>query len=284
MMKVIECPRDAMQGIDEFIHTATKIEYLNKLLKVGFHTLDFGSFVSPKAIPQMRDTAHVLEGLHLDQTDTRLLAIVANRRGAEDACQFGEIAYLGFPLSLSETFQQRNTNKTIEEAFVTVEEIQTLCLKHSKQAVVYLSMGFGNPYGDPYEPEIVSSFIQRLQALGVGIVSLADTVGVATGDEVRMALKSAISAFPEIEIGAHLHVSPANVGDKLQAVFDSGCQRVDGALRGYGGCPMAKDELVGNMPTEHIIQALPASDKPWLDGKALKEALQLSSEVFLDLE
>ncbi len=279
-MKVIECPRDAMQGIEAFIPTATKTEYLNKLLEVGFDTLDFGSFVSPKAIPQMRDTAEVLEGLNLGSTDTRLLAIVANVRGAEDACQFPEITYLGFPLSISETFQLRNTNRTITQAFEIVEKIQGLCASHGKEQVVYLSMGFGNPYGDPYSPEVIADFIERLQGLGIRIVSLADTVGMATGSEVNGALKGAIEAFPDLEIGAHLHAAPTQVEEKVLAVIDAGCQRIDGALRGFGGCPMAEDDLVGNVPTEEILSLLATNEKPWLRDEPLQQALALSGNVF----
>ncbi len=279
-MKVIECPRDAMQGIEAFIPTATKAEYLNKLLEVGFDTLDFGSFVSPKAIPQMRDTAEVLAGLDLGSTETRLLAIVANVRGAEDACQFPEIAYLGFPLSISETFQLRNTNRTIAQAFEIVEKIQGLCVSNGKEQVVYLSMGFGNPYGDPYSAEVITDFIERLQRLGIRIVSLADTVGMATGPEVHGVMKGAIEAFPDLEIGAHLHAAPTQVEEKVLAVIDAGCKRIDGALRGFGGCPMAEDDLVGNVPTEKILSLIAANEKSWLQDEALQQALALSGNVF----
>jgi len=269
-----------MQGIEVFIPTATKVDYLNKLLRVGFDTLDFGSFVSPKAIPQMRDTAEVLQGLHLTDAETRLLAIVANVRGAMGACQFDEITYLGFPLSLSETFQLRNTNRTIDEAFAIVQEIQAICVRANKQLVVYLSMGFGNPYGDPYSPEVVAAFIERLQTMGVRIISLADTVGIATASQVEIALRSSLEAFPDIEIGAHLHAAPNNVQSKLEAVLASGCHRVDGALRGFGGCPMAKDDLVGNMPTEQILKALGVEDIKRYHQGALEDALAASGDVF----
>ena len=269
-----------MQGIEAFIPTSTKVEYLNQLLRVGFDTLDFGSFVSPKAIPQMRDTAEVLQGLRLDDVETKLLAIVANVRGANDASSFDQIRYLGFPLSLSETFQQRNTNRSISEAFSVIGEIQQICEANRKRLVVYLSMGFGNPYGDPYSPRVLVDFITKLQALGVGIVSLADTVGVATAKEVRTALTEAIAAFPEIEIGAHLHAAPKNVQQQIGAVLESGCRRIDGALRGFGGCPMAKDELVGNMPTEQIIDALSDEDRHSYDQELLRKALVTSSNVF----
>lgn len=279
-VKIIECPRDAMQGVSDFIPTKTKISYLNTLLRVGFDTLDFGSFVSPKAIPQLRDTGAVLDALNLDNTDTKLLAIIANVRGAETASEFEQIHYLGFPLSLSETFQQRNTKKSIEEAFATVESISNLGVKHSKTAVIYLSMGFGNPYGDPYESDIILAFVDRLAGLGIRIVSLSDTVGIASSEEVKSALQVVISAYPAMEFGAHLHVPYDDADEKLAAVFESGCRRVDGALRGFGGCPMAKDDLVGNMPTERIIDYLGKNEPSIINRETLKIALDQSLEVF----
>ncbi len=280
-MKIIECPRDAMQGLKEFIPTPKKIAYLNQLLKVGFDTIDFGSFVSPKAIPQMRDTAEVLEKLDLSNTSSNLLAIVANVRGAEDACRYSRIQYLGFPLSISETFQQRNTNKSISEALNTVSEIQELCTKHGKQQVVYISMGFGNPYGDPYDTGIVEQFTDILATLNVPIVSLADTIGVAEPIQIEHLFKSLIKKFPAIEFGAHLHSNPKTSLEKIEAAFQSGCQRFDGALKGFGGCPMAKDELVGNMATETIISFLNTKVSLKLNQGELDKALVLANEIFL---
>lgn len=280
-MKIIECPRDAMQGLSEFIPTHKKIVYLNQLLKVGFDTIDFGSFVSPKAIPQMRDTAEVLEGLDLSVTKSKLLAIVANVRGAEEACKFSAIRYLGFPLSISENFQQRNTNKSISEALNVVNEIQELCEKHNKQQVVYISMGFGNPYGDPYDVAIVEQFSDILSALNVKIISLADTIGVSEPQQIEYLFKSLIKKFPAIEFGAHLHSNPNTSLEKIEAAYNSGCQRFDGALKGFGGCPMAKDELVGNMATETILAFLNSkNDAPELDREEFLKALVLADDVF----
>lgn len=259
-MKIIECPRDAMQGIHEFIPTETKIKYLNQLLKVGFDTVDFGSFVSPKAIPQMQDTAQVLAGLDLDKTHSKLLAIVANQRGAESACEFEEITYLGYPLSISETFQLRNTNKSISDSMHLLAEIQSLCKKHHKTLVTYISMGFGNPYGDEYSREIVLEFAQKLADLDVEIISLADTIGVSNPENIQFLFNTLIPAFPKIEFGAHLHSTPHTVIEKLAAAYDAGCSRFDGAFLGFGGCPMAKDDLTGNMPMEGIYHFLKGKD------------------------
>jgi len=255
-MKIIECPRDAMQGIAEYIPAESKASYINQLLKIGFDTIDFGSFVSPKAIPQMRDTAKVLEGLNRSSTATRLLAIVANQRGALEAATLEGIDYLGFPLSISETFQIRNTNQTIEQAFATLDSIHTICTNNNMSLVTYLSMGFGNPYDDPYSTDIISSFVARLEEQGLAIISIADTIGVSNPSNIRSLFEVLIDAFPEIEFGAHLHSDPTRVEEKIEAAYLSGCRRFDGALKGYGGCPMAKDELVGNLPTETIIQCL----------------------------
>ncbi len=280
-MKIIECPRDAMQGLEEFIPTDQKVNYINQLLKVGFDTIDFGSFVSPKAIPQMRDTAAVLEKLDLSGSVSKLLAIVANKRGAEDACKFQQINYLGFPLSISETFQQRNTNKSISEALNVVSEIQELCQRHNKQQVVYISMGFGNPYGDPYEVSIVEQFTDILSTLGVQIVSLADTIGVSESAQIEYLFKSVITKFPAIELGAHLHSNPKTSMEKIEAAYNSGCQRFDGALMGFGGCPMAKDELVGNMATETILSFLDSKKgSPTLNRKEFAMALQMADRIF----
>lgn len=280
-MKIIECPRDAMQGIAAFIPTADKVRYLNKLLSVGFDTLDFGSFVSPKAIPQMRDTKDVLSSLDIGESKTKLLAIVANVRGAEEAALFDEIRFLGFPLSISETFQQRNTNKSISEALNTLEQIKEVCLKKDKKLVTYISMGFGNPYGDPYDAAMLGQFTGILMALGADVVSLADTVGAATSEEVHNAVKSVLSAYPEAEIGVHLHAAPTDARAKLKAAYDAGCRRFDGALKGFGGCPMAKIELVGNIATEEIIDvAVSAGEILVIDDGALAEALNLAAEIF----
>lgn len=280
-MKLIECPRDAMQGLEEFIPTDVKVTYLNQLLKVGFDTLDFGSFVSPKAIPQMRDTAEVLDQLEISNSKTRLLAIVANVRGAETACQFDRIHFLGFPLSISETFQQRNTNKSIAEALNTVNEIQELCTRHNKKQVVYISMGFGNPYGDPYDLEIVAKFTDILTTLQVPIISLADTIGVSQPAQIESLFTSLIKSFPNVEFGAHLHSTPTTSLEKIAAAYQAGCQRFDGAIKGYGGCPMAKDELVGNMATETILAFLDSKQAaPVLNRTEFIKAMELAERVF----
>jgi hydroxymethylglutaryl-CoA lyase len=253
-MKIIECPRDAMQGLHDFIPTDTKAHYINTLLKVGFDTIDFGSFVSPKAIPQLRDTAEVLSKLELDNTNSKLLAIVANKRGADDACKFDEIHYLGFPFSVSETFQQRNTNSSIEESLGRVEEIQSLCANHNKEMVVYLSMGFGNPYGDEWNSDIVIKWSEKLHNdLGVNIIPLSDTIGVSNPENISYLFSNLIPALPNVEFGAHLHTTPDKWEEKVKAAYDNGCRRFDAAIKGYGGCPMAADDLTGNMPTENLV-------------------------------
>lgn len=280
-MKYIECPRDAMQGLHKFIPTELKAKYINKLLEVGFDTIDFGSFVSPKAIPQLRDTSEVLSKLNLQHTSSKLLAIVANKRGAEQAVQFDEIAYLGFPLSASETFQQRNTNKSIAEAFQLVEEIQTLCQKHQKQLVTYISMGFGNPYNDPYNAETVEEFTQNLVNLGVRIISLADTIGVSNPENIHFLYSTLIPRFPEVEFGAHLHSTPQTVTEKLKAAYEAGCRRFDGAFRGFGGCPMAEDDLVGNLATETVMDYFEKNLKTIpVNQQKFEEAYVMSGEVF----
>jgi hydroxymethylglutaryl-CoA lyase len=270
-----------MQGIPEFIDTAIKAAYINQLLEVGFDTIDFGSFVSPKAIPQMRDTAEVLSLLDLHHSKSKLLAIVANVRGAEEALLFPEIDYLGFPLSLSETFQQRNTNASIAEALNTVEEIQNRCEIRGKTLVTYLSMGFGNPYEDPYSPELVAEFVEKLNQLGIKIISLSDTIGVATPELITSLFDVNVSAFPNIEFGAHLHSTKVAIAEKVLAGLKGGCTRFDGALKGYGGCPMAKDELVGNMATEVMIETLEqAGENLNLNKTELAEAMKLANYVF----
>ncbi len=280
-MKIIECPRDAMQGLEGFIPTEKKILYINQLLKVGFDTIDFGSFVSPKAIPQMKDTSQVLQGLNINDSLSSLLAIVANMRGAEEASHFEAITYLGFPLSISETFQQRNTNKSIAEALNTINEIQDLCMKRSKTLVTYISMGFGNPYQDPYDVDVVGTFVGILATLEVRIISLADTVGVSKPEQIRYLLSTLTKQFPKIEFGVHLHSAPSTTVEKIQAAYEAGCRRFDGALKGFGGCPMAEDELVGNMATETIVGYLDSKNAaPVLNREALKTALTLADSIF----
>lgn len=252
-IKIIECPRDAMQGLTAFIPTRDKIRYLNSLMQVGFDTLDFGSFVSPKAIPQMADTLDVLQGLDHGAGQTKLLAIVANTRGAAAAVRQEAIHHLGFPFSLSETFQRRNTNATMAEALTTVKEMQELCVKNNKELVVYLSMGFGNPYGDPWNAEVVEKWSETMSNLGIGILSLSDTIGIANPDSIAYLFKNLIPKFPHIEFGAHLHTTPDTWEEKVNAAFENGCLRFDGAIKGFGGCPMAADHLTGNMPTEKLI-------------------------------
>jgi len=253
-VKIIECPRDAMQGIkSHFISTEKKALYINSLLKVGFDTIDFGSFVSPKAIPQMRDTADVLAQLDLSTTTSKLLAIIANIRGANEASQFEEIHYLGYPFSISENFQMRNTHKTIEESIETLDEILNIADRTNKEVVAYLSMGFGNPYGDPWNEEIVGNWTDKLSQMGVKILSLSDTIGSSTPEVIHYLFQHLIPAYPAIEFGAHLHTTPNKWHEKVDAAFKAGCNRFDGAIKGYGGCPMAKDELTGNMPTEKLL-------------------------------
>lgn len=252
-IKIIECPRDAMQGIKTFIPTERKVAYIQSLLRVGFDTLDVGSFVSPKAIPQMADTAAVLAQLDLSQTRSKLLAIVANTQGAEQASQQAAIHYLGFPFSISENFQMRNTHKTIAESLVTLQEILTIAANTNKEVVAYLSMGFGNPYGDPWNVDIVGEWTERLANMGVKILSLSDTIGSSTPDVIAYLFAHLIPKYPSIEFGAHLHTTPDKWFEKVDAAYKAGCRRFDGAIQGFGGCPMAKDDLTGNMPTEKLL-------------------------------
>lgn len=279
-VKIIECPRDAMQGLTEFIPTEKKIEYINQLLKCGFDTLDFGSFVSPKAIPQLRDTVEVLEKIEL--TDTKMLAIIANERGAEDAVKFGEIGFLGYPFSVSETFQQRNTNATIDESWKRLEFIQNLTEKNNKQLVVYLSMGFGNPYGDPWNSEIVIDWSEKLSSqLGIKILALSDTIGAANPELVSSLFKDLIPALPHVEFGAHLHTIPQNAAALVEAAYQSGCRRFDGAIKGFGGCPMAADDLTGNMPTERMLDWFDGQNIPTgVNREAFETAMAMSTSVF----
>ena len=277
-MKIIECPRDAMQGYEKFIPTENKIRYINQLLKVGFDTIDFGSFVSPKAIPQLKDTEDVLNGLNFDFTSSKLLAIIANYRGANDACNFEQIDYLGFPLSVSQEFQKRNTNKSINQALHVLEKIQVLCLKNKKKLVVYLSMAFGNPYSENYHPDLVASLTKKLNDLEINIVALSDTIGVSNTANITPLFTTLIKEYPLIEFGAHFHTTTENWKEKIVAAYKSGCKRFDGALKGYGGCPMANDKLVGNMPTENLVSYF--STNLELDQNELKKALNLSNIIF----
>lgn len=252
-VKLIECPRDAMQGIKDWIPTKEKAQYIQSLLRCGFDTIDFGSFVSPRAIPQMQDTAEVLAQLDLSKTKSKLLAIVANVRGAVDAVSFDEIQYLGYPFSISENFQMRNTHATIAQSITVLQEILELADGHDKELVAYLSMGFGNPYGDPWNVDIVSEWTEKLSEMGVKILSLSDTVGSSTPEIITYLFSNLISKYPQIEFGAHLHTTPTAWYEKVDAAFKAGCRRFDGAIQGFGGCPMAKDELTGNMPTEKML-------------------------------
>ncbi|TDQ29754.1 hydroxymethylglutaryl-CoA lyase [Tenacibaculum caenipelagi] len=280
-VKIIECPRDAMQGIkSHFIPTEAKATYINSLLRVGFDTIDFGSFVSPKAIPQMRDTAEVLSKLDLSSTTSKLLAIVANVRGANDASQFEEIDYLGYPFSISENFQMRNTHKTIEQSIDTLKEVLAIASRTNKEVVAYLSMGFGNPYGDPWNVEIVGEWTEKLSKLGVKILSLSDTIGSSTPEDINYLFSNLIPSYPQIEFGAHLHTTPTKWYEKVDSAFNAGCRRFDGAIKGYGGCPMAKDELTGNMPTEKLLSYFTAKKvetniKPMSFESAYNKALEV---------
>lgn len=280
-IKIIECPRDAMQGIKAIIPTEQKIQYLQSLLRCGFDTVDFGSFVSPKAIPQMADTGQVLAGLDLSKTNSKLLAIVANLRGAQTAAQYEEIRYLGYPFSISENFQMRNTHKTIDESVVLLQEIISVATQHNKEVVAYLSMGFGNPYGDPWNVEIVGEWTERLAAMGIKIISLSDTIGSSTPDIISYLFAHLIPAYPHIEFGAHLHTTPPTWHEKVDAAYKAGCRRFDGAIQGFGGCPMAKDELTGNMPTEKLLSYFTVEKQDtgvsWL---AFESAYNVASRIF----
>ena len=281
-VKLIECPRDAMQGWKNFIPTDKKIEYINSLLKVGFDTIDFGSFVSAKAIPQMADTAEVVRSLESGIGSTKLLAIVANQRGAEEASVFDQITYLGFPFSVSETFQQRNTNSSIEESLKRVEEIQNLCINKNKKLVIYISMAFGNPYGDLFDEDIVFNWVEKLVELDIEIISLADTVGVASPEQVYDMTSYLVESLPATEIGVHLHSTSENWHQKLEAATKAGCKRFDGALKGIGGCPMANDDLVGNMNTEWMISYFEKNNiASGLNKEALTESLRIAGEIFI---
>jgi len=281
-VKIIECPRDAMQGIKtHFISTQDKADYINALLRVGFDTIDFGSFVSPKAIPQMRDTAAVLSKLDLSSTQTKLLAIIANVRGANDAVQFEEIDYLGYPFSISENFQMRNTHKTINESIEALQEILSIASRANKEVVAYLSMGFGNPYGDPWNVDIVGEWTEKLSNMGVKILSLSDTIGSSTPEVIDYLFSNLIPKYPEIEFGAHLHTTPTSWKEKVDAAYKAGCHRFDGAMMGYGGCPMAKDELTGNMPTEKLLSYFTAEKaETGIRPMSFESAYNVAMDVF----
>lgn len=279
-VKFIECPRDAMQGIKIFIPTEKKVQYIQSLLEVGFDTIDFGSFVSPKAIPQMADTAKVLEQLDLSKTQSKLLAIIANVRGATDAAKFEAIDYLGFPFSISENFQMRNTHKTIAQSVETLQEILTIADKANKEVVVYISMGFGNPYGDPWNVDIVAQWTERLSKMGVKILSLSDTIGSSTGEIIDYLYSNLIPQYSAIEFGAHLHTTPTTWFEKVDAAYKAGCLRFDGAIQGFGGCPMAKDELTGNMPTEKLFSYFTEQKVHHLNAMRFESAYNEASKIF----
>ncbi|MCW3083866.1 MAG: hydroxymethylglutaryl-CoA lyase [Bacteroidetes bacterium] len=280
-MKLVECPRDAMQGIHDFIPTEKKVAYINSILKVGFDTVDFGSFVSPKAIPQMRDTAQVLDQLDLTKSKSKLLAIIANVRGAQDAVEFDEISYLGFPFSISETFQQRNANSSISESLQRVEEIQDLCVRNKKELVVYVSMAFGNPYGDEWSSDVAINWTKRLAQMGIKIIALSDTVGVSNPENINYLFSKLVPEFPGVEIGAHLHTTPGTWEEKIHAAYNAGCRRFDSAIKGFGGCPMASDVLTGNMATENLLHYFNKHNViTGIDENAFAEAMHLASATF----
>ncbi len=281
-LKLIECPRDAMQGIHDFIPTAHKISYINRLLKVGYDTIDVGSFVSPKAIPQMKDTGEVIRGLDLENSQSNLSVIVANRRGAHDAVEFDEVTYLGYPFSISETFQMRNTNASIEESLQRVADIQAIAIKYNKELLIYVSMAFGNPYGDVWNAEIAQQYVDKLVSMGITRFSLSDTIGVSTPESLEYLFSNLTSTFPDIYFNAHLHTTPDKWEEKVVTAYAHGCRSFDGAIKGYGGCPMAKDELTGNMPMENMIKYFTDNNiEIGLDIPAFNEAMAYSSKVFL---
>ncbi len=282
-LQIIECPRDAFQGIQEQIPTEKKIAYINQLLRCGFHSIDFGSFVSPKMIPQMADTVEVLKGLRLEGSPSKLLAIVANLRGAQEAAAYDEISYIGFPFSISETFQKRNTNAGMEEALKRIEEIQSLCMRSNKILVVYISMAFGNPYGDAWNPDLATGWAKKLADMGIQIISLADTVGVSTPQNIRTLFSTLIPELPSITIGAHLHSAPGQAAEKIAAALQSGCTRFDAAIKGFGGCPMASDALTGNIATEMLLQQLNEHGlKHGVEENVFAAAVLLSGTTFPD--
>jgi hydroxymethylglutaryl-CoA lyase len=281
-LKLIECPRDAMQGLHDFIPTEVKAKYINQLLKVGYDTIDFGSFVSPKAIPQLRDTAEVLSKLELDKTKSKLLAIVANERGGADAAQYDEITYLGYPFSVSETFQQRNTKSSIDDSLIRVEKLREIAEKHNKQMVVYLSMAFGNPYGDKWDVDIVAKWSEVLnKEFDINILALSDTIGVSNPNNIKQIFEPLIKAMPKVEFGAHLHSTPETAFEKIEAAYQSGCRRFDSAIKGFGGCPMATDELTGNMPTEVMLDYFEKNNiETQLNGLEFNKSMADALNVF----
>ncbi|MCH4551185.1 hydroxymethylglutaryl-CoA lyase [Aestuariibaculum lutulentum] len=279
-IKIIECPRDAMQGIKTFIPTEKKVQYIQSLLRVGYDTIDFGSFVSPKAIPQMADTAEVLAQLDLSKTTSKLLAIIANTRGASDASTHKEIDYLGYPFSISENFQMRNTHKTIAQSVVTLQEILNIADRTNKEVVVYISMGFGNPYGDPWNVDIVGEWTERLHKMGVKILSLSDTIGSSNPESINYLFSELIPKYSHIEFGAHLHTTPSTWFEKIDAAYKAGCKRFDGAIQGFGGCPMAKDELIGNMPTEKLLSYFTSKQNNNLNALSFESAYNEASKIF----
>ncbi len=279
-VKIIECPRDAMQGIKDFIPTKEKVQYIQSLIRVGFDTIDVGSFVSPKAIPQMVDTAEVLAQLDLGNTTSKLLAIVANVRGAQMASQYDEIDYLGYPFSISENFQMRNTHKTIAQSVLILDDILNIADNTNKQVVAYLSMGFGNPYGDPWNVDIVGEWTERLSSMGVKILSLSDTIGSSNAENIAYLFSNLIPKYPDIEFGAHLHTTPSSWFEKVDAAYNAGCKRFDGAIQGFGGCPMAKDELTGNMPTEKLLSYFTSKKHNQLNALSFESAYNEASKIF----
>lgn len=280
MIKFIECPRDAMQGLPILIPTEKKITYIQSLLDVGFDVIDVGSFVSPRVIPQMADTPEVLNGLDLSKTQSKLLAIVANTKGAIEACKFPQIDFLGYPFSISETFQSKNANSSISESFERVKEIAGLCRDSGKELVIYISMGFGNPYGDEFNVSIINQWVEKIAELGVKIFSLSDTVGIAEADLISEVFHGTIDTYHDLEFGAHLHSAPYNWLPKVKAAYKAGCRRFDVAIGGLGGCPMAKDELVGNLATEYFVNFFRKDFKPNFNEKAFEKSLRLAKETF----
>ena len=280
MIQLTECPRDAMQGIKEFIPTSTKIKYIQKLLSVNFDVLDCTSFVSPKAIPQLKDSAQVLDALDLSKTSSKLLSIVANTRGARDASKFKQVTYLGFPFSISEEFQKRNINSTIQKSFERAQEVQEICLQNGKELVVYISMGFGNPYGESWSPEIVEQWTDKLNSIEVKNIALSDTIGVAKPMSISQVFQTLIPKYQNIEFGAHFHTKPDEWKEKIAAAYNAGCVKYDGAIKGYGGCPMAEDELTGNMPTENVVHFFDDKEEMNINQEAFFEAMKASIEVF----
>ena len=279
MIYLTECPRDAMQGVQKFISTDKKIKYINQLIKVGFHTIDFGSFVSPKAIPQLKDTEIVLNNLDLDNSNSNLLSIIANLRGAKKACDFKQINYLGYPLSISEIFQKKNTNKTINESLDLIVELQDLCIQHNKKIQVYISMAFGNPYNEKWDTDLILELTYKLDRLHVKNIALSDTIGVANKNKINLLFTNLIRNYPNVNFGAHFHSTYDESTEKIKAAYSSGCVRFDSAIKGYGGCPMAADKLVGNIPTEKIIEFF--KDKVKINHSELEEAIRISDSVFL---